>query len=203
MQSTGLSWEHLKTTMIQSCIYMRTDIHTENTFYWVYCMYELSHFFKLQKHKINNLCMNPKQYVFILLFKIKCDTWSKTQQHSVSRLDTGKLRVGCGSTKVNSLPSPENKTLLVLCVWILENASWLWTLSCWIHKPGVALEELSITAWPTQKHESYGGQVSSNEMRSEQAVHLHCRIIFLESHSSLQIICYDLFTKHICSADYL
>lgn len=62
---------------------------------------------------------------------------------------------------------------------------------------------LFITAWPTLKHESYGGQLSSNEMRSDQAVHLHCRIIFQESHSSLQIICHDLFTKHICSADYL
>ena len=64
----------------------------------------------------------------------------------------------------------------------------------------LTLRGLSSAAWPTQRHESYGGQLRSNEMRWEQAVHLQCRIVFLESHSSPEIILlWCVYKAHLLS----
>jgi len=65
-----------------------------------YGVHQLSKVFKYTHRSSHEF----KEYSFLsLLYQIKCDTWSKTQQCWVRRTKTGKLGLGCGSSMVSFL----------------------------------------------------------------------------------------------------
>lgn len=77
------------------------------------------------------------------------------------------------------------------------------------HKSWVALKEFSITVWPTQKHDSYGGQLSSELFTYTVGLYswrviYHCRssaMICLQT-TSAQLTIYREPCVRICSQTY-